>query len=147
MRFDVNELRNYFEINDSEKLFSLAHTYQSNITYIKEEEYVELIKMLAFILEKIYDMEDKNVQEAFFDVIKKVININFGKCAGLRYVIDLVIEKIESGYIGSFELEESLLIISSTMDKHYSNIMERFVDHKNSNVREIVKEYFDDISL
>ena len=145
MRFDVNELKKYYEIGDSEKLISLAYAYQSNITYLREEEYAELIKLLKYILEKIYDMKEKNVKEAFFDVIKKAININFGKCGHFREVIDLVIEKIEANDITFLDLAESLLIISSTMDKYYSDIMSRYIEHENSYVREVVEEYFVDI--
>lgn len=39
LRFDINELKKYYEIADSQKLISLAYSYESNITYVKEEEY------------------------------------------------------------------------------------------------------------
>ena len=42
----------------------------------------------------------------------------------------------------SWQLAESLLIISSTMDKNYSAIMSKYMEHEDSYVREAVKEYF-----
>ena len=39
LRFDINKLNKYYEIGDSQKLISLAYSYESNITYVKEEEY------------------------------------------------------------------------------------------------------------
>lgn len=147
MRFDVKELKKYYEIGDSEKLISLAYAYQSNITYVREEDYVELTKLLKYILEKVYDIEETDVKEAFFDVLKKTININFRKCGYFREVIDLIKEKIESNYISSLDLAESLLIISSTMDKSYSDTMSRYIEHENSYVREIVEEYFADMEV
>ena len=48
LRFDINELNKYYEIGDSQKLISLAYSHESNITYVKEEEYVELVKLLKF---------------------------------------------------------------------------------------------------
>lgn len=147
MRFDVKELKKYYEIGDSEKLISLAYAYQSNVTYVREEDYVELTKLLKYILEKVYDIEEMDVKEAFFDVLKKTININFRKCGYFREVIDLIKEKIESNYISSLDLAESLLIISSTMDKSYSDTMGRYIEHENSYVREIVEEYFADMEM
>ena len=146
LRFDINKLNKYYEIGDSQKLISLAYSYESNITYVKEEEYVELVKLLKFMSEKVYDMKERDVQEAFFDVIEKTININFGKCEKFKEVIDLVIKRIELNFMHSWELAESLLIISATMDKNYSAIMSKYMEHEDSYVREVVKEYFIDIS-
>ena len=146
LRFDINKLNKYYEIGDSQKLISLAYSYESNITYVKEEEYVELVKLLKFMSEKVYEMKERDVQEAFFDVIEKTININFGKCEKFKEVIDLVIKKIELNFMHSWELAESLLIISATMDKNYSAIMSKYMEHGDSYVREVVKEYFINIS-
>lgn len=147
LKFDINELEKYIEKGDLEKLLSLAYTYQSSVTYLREEEYVELNNLLKFIVSHVYNMKQQDVQEAFFDVIKKAININFGKTEKFREVIDLVIDKIESSSMTSWELAESLLVISSTMDKDYSAIMSRYIEHENSYVREVSKEYFVDMSF
>ena len=88
MRFDINKLNKYYEIGDSQKLISLAYSYESNITYVKEEEYVELVKLLKFMSEKVYEMKERDVQEAFFDVIEKTINVNFGKCEKFKVSVN-----------------------------------------------------------
>ena len=68
--------------------------------------------------------------------------VTFGRCEKFKEVIDLVIKKIELNFMTSWQLAESLLIISSTMDKNYSAIMSKYMEHEDSYVREVVKEYF-----
>lgn len=142
MKFDLCKLKKYYESGNMKEMKSLAYTYCSNVTYLREEDYDELILMIDTIIDIIYDIKEREVQEAFFDVVRSAVNINFGKCDKLCKSIDKIVKKIESNNINSWELAESLLVISSTMDKRYSDIMKCYIESDDNYVQDVVKEYF-----
>ncbi|MDO4167525.1 MAG: hypothetical protein Q4D32_08985, partial [Eubacteriales bacterium] len=64
VKFDIDKLNKYYENGDMKKLKSLAYTYCSEVTYLKEDDYKELNLLLITIVEKIFDIEARDVQAA-----------------------------------------------------------------------------------
>lgn len=145
MKFDLDKIDEYLEKKDEKRLLSLAYTYKSNVTYVRETEYTELINLINCIINKIYYIDSREVKEAFFDVLIYAIEINYSKIKELEECINTIAEIINENKIESWDLAESLLIISSTCDKKYFELMKGFKNSPDSYVREIVNEYFQDI--
>lgn len=146
VKFDIDKLNRYYENGDMKKLKSLAYTYCSEVTYLKEDDYKELNLLLITIVEKIFDIEARDVQESLFDVLINAVNINYSKNNILNKCIENLINKLKEVQIDSWELAETLLVISSTMDNKYSSFMKKFIGHEDEYVRSIVKEYFVDMT-
>lgn len=146
MTYDINSFIYAFDENDSMKLKGLAYLYHRHLTYVNESEYEFMELLFNVIIDCLYDMPDREVQGDYFDVLSEGITINHGKYKGFYHCIDRLINKIENVSMSSWELAESLLVVSCG-DKRYRSFMEKYKNHEDDYVREVVEEYFYDLKI
>lgn len=147
MRFDSERVKNCFERNDTKELIKLGYHYYTNSTYVDPDEYADLVNLINTILDYIYDIENREVQEAFVMMIHNAVNCHWSTCTEMKLCLDKMERIIVSGKLNDWELAETLLIISCTMDEKYTKLMNCYKDYEDSYVQEVVKEYFYDLTL
>ena len=147
VRFDAKQLKRCFEKNDIEELKTLGHHYLTNTTYIEKKEYMELEELINVTLDWIYNVENRDVQQAFFDMIKNVINVHYRREFRMQKCLNKIEQVVINGKVDDWELAETLLIISYTIDERYMDLMSEFKDHEDVYIREIVSEYIYDIEM
>lgn len=147
MTYDINSFIYAFDENDTMKLKGLAYLYHRHLIYVNESEYEFMEILFNVIIDRLYDMPDREVQGDYFDVLDEGININLGKYKRFYHCIDRLTNKIEKVSMSFWELAETLRIIGGTMDRRYYNLMEKYKDHEDAYVREMVEEYFYDLKI
>lgn len=146
MTYDINNFIYAFDENNSIKLKSLAYSYHCHLTYVNESDYVLMELLFNVIIDRLYDMPDREVQGDYFDVLSEGITIHHSKYKGLYKCIDRIINKIEKVSMSSWELAETLLVISCG-DERYRSFLEKYKNHEDDYVREVVEEYFYDLKI
>lgn len=147
MRFDAERAKKCFEKNDPKELAALGYHYYSNSTYVDAQEYPDLVRLINVVLDYIYDVDNREVQEAFFMMVHNAINCHSLVCSGMRDCLDKMERIINSSRLDDWELAETLLIISCTMDVRYIELMNQYKEYNNSYVQEVVAEFFYDLSV
>lgn len=147
MRFNAERAKNCFENSDEKELINLGYHYYTNSTYVDEQEYTDLVCLINTILDYVYDVDSREVQEAFIMMIHNVVNCHASVCSQMQECLKKMEAIINSGKLDDWELAETLLILSCTMDAKYIELMNSYKDYKDAYVREVVKEYFYDLSF
>ena len=147
MRFDSERAKNCFERNDTKELIKLGYHLYTNSTYVDSHEYADLVDLINTILDYIYGMENREVQEAFIMMLHNAVNCHSATCPEMKLCLDKMERIITSGKLNDWELAETLLIISCTMDEKYTKLMTYYKDYEDPYVQEVVKEYFYDLTL
>ena len=156
MKFEINQLIYAFDEGNEEKLCAIAYLYQRNLDYVYENDYSLMELLLNVIIDRIYDMPGRGdaqdnrlvvVQDEYFEVLRCGISRYSYVCDNVHRCADRLVGKINKVPMNSWELAQTLLVISGTEDKKYLNLMERYKDHEDAYVREAVEEYFYDVEM
>lgn len=147
MRFDKEKLKDSFAKSNQEELMALGSCYITNTTYIDSKEYADLVDAINIVLDYIYDIENRRIQEVFFYSIENVVNIHYTEIPQLQECLDKMEQRINGEELDDWELAQTLLIFSCTMDKKYVDLMSRFKNYKDRYVKEVVEEFFYDLSI
>lgn len=155
MKFNINQFIYAFDEGDEVRLMSIANSYQCDFSmgHVDENDYSLMELLLNVIIDRIYDMPGERgaqgnrfntVQDEYFNVLFDGISVicdNTYRCA------DRLVDKIGKVPMSSWELAQTLLVISGTEDKRYFDLMKKYKDHEDPHVREVVEEYFYDIKM
>lgn len=144
--YDEEEWKKLFEKNDNEKLLSSAYALKTSTTYVNNEDLENLKTVLDLLIKKIYDLNDRQLQEAFFMAIGNAINMNGHRYEGFIDFVDNIVNYIQNNSVDSWELAESLIIISHTWNDKYIDFVRQYINHEDAYVREMANEFLSDMA-
>lgn len=147
MKFDINEFIYAFEEGDLINLRCIAFSYEGGMAYVYEKDYALMELLLNVIIDRIYDMPSKEVQGDYFDVLDYGIGGYSAVYENVYHCVDRLVKKIATVSMNDWELAETLRIIGGTVDRRYYDLIEKYKDHEDAYVREVVEEYFYDLRM
>lgn len=144
--YDDEEWKKLFDENDNEKLLSCTYGLKTSTTYVDDKDLENLKIVLDLLINKIYDLNDRQLQEAFFMAIGNAININCHRYEGFIDSVDKMVSYIQNNSVDGWELAESLIVISHTWNDRYIGFVRQYINHEDAYVREMANEFLSDMA-